>query len=125
MGPIEIIIRRSIFVKGEFPTPTGKSSFIVTGIDDAGVKISKIAQRITWEELESVRQYMNSRGNIIQIGATKGEAKPDTLEDCLRQINCGKTMKASYAASILEAARIVQTLPPTMSSKAMRIRLLI
>jgi len=121
MGPVENAVRRNLYVGQELPTPTGKASFTIDTIEDLGIRVSKLTQRITWEELENVPQYMTSCGNIMQIGATKGEAKPDTLEECLRQTSGGKTMKASYVASILESADIVKI---DRNNRPMRIRLI-
>lgn len=129
MGPVQNAIIHSLSVGRILKTPTGRASFVIKGFDGRGVKIDKINQHITWEEFEGVLPYMNNpigkpnipRG-IIEIGATKGTPKPDTLEECLRQTSGGKMMKASYAAPILEAAGVVEIL---YAARPMRIRLTI
>ena len=88
-------------------TPAKFVPFKVSKLDQVGIWVSKLATPIRWEVLNGVPQYMADREREIDIGAFKGPARPDTLEAHLQAGHRNQTMRASYAAPILEAAGIV------------------
>lgn len=88
-------------------TPTGKSEFKVLKLDEIGIWVNRLNQPIRWAALNGVPRYMADREGEIDIGARKGHARPSTLEAHLQASHGNQTMRASYAAPILEAAGIV------------------
>ena len=73
--------------------------------------------------MEQVVSDVRNQGSPVRIGATHGIPEPDTLEAYLMDALDTKTSTASYAASILEAARAFEY-AKVVGSKAMHIRLL-
>lgn len=90
------------------PTPSGKSSFSITSIDDGGIRVDKIqGVYIKWPALEGIVPYLLGRSNV-KIGARKDvNGETGTLDAYLKD-NVSPTMTASYVAAMLEQAGVVE-----------------
>ena len=117
-------IERSLEVGQVLHTPSAKRSpFLIDTMDAAGIKINKQIPRITWSALEQVVSVVRNLGGSVPIGAIHGIPKPATLEACLMDALGTKTSTASYVASILEAARVIEY-AKVAGSRGMHVRLL-
>lgn len=123
-SPVRNAIEQSLAVGQVLPTPSSKGSpFQILAMDSAGIKINKQIPRITWNALAEAVADVGNQGGSVPIGATHGIPKPATLESCLMDALGTKTSTASYAASILEAARVIEYVK-IAGSRAMHVRLL-
>ena len=116
-------IERTLAVGQVLPTPSSSASFAITAMNGEGIRINRQVPRITWKALEQVVSVVRNQGSPVRIGAIHGIPEPGTLEAYLMDALDTKTSTASYAASILEAARIAEY-AKVAGSKAMHIRLL-
>lgn len=107
-GPVEQAVRNTLHKGSTLRTPRGqdRDEFRVTELDSEGLKVSKIQPSITWDELEGVVAFLKGRGGEAKIGATKSIPQLGTLDEYFKK-TCG-TMRSSYAAAILEEARVVK-----------------
>lgn len=124
-SPVRNAIEQSLVVGQVLPTPSSKGTpFQILAMDSAGIKIGKQKiPRITWSALAEAVADVGNQGGSVPIGATHGTPKPATLEACLMDALGTKTSTASYAASILEAARVIEY-AEIAGSRAMHVRLL-
>lgn len=110
--PADQAVRRAfeqhLQVGQTLPTPSGKSSFSITAIDDNGVRVDKIkGVNLKWPALEGIVPYLAGSGNV-KIGAKKDvKGDPGTLDAYLKD-NVSPTMTASYVAAMLEQAGVVE-----------------
>lgn len=113
---VEQAIRKALSPGQGMKTPTG-SDFVVESLDHDGIKVDKLTQSIFWNVLSGVPKYMASLGGTVAIGAKRGSADPGTLEKFLQSAHGNVTMRASYAAPILDAASVVGILPKEGNKK--------
>ena len=120
---VEQAIRNALSPGQELETPAGGSVFVVESFDYSGIKVSKLAQRISWRVLNGVPKYMALYDRCeVAIGAIMGSADLGTLEKHLQDGHGNKMMRGSYVAPILEAAGVIDILPKVGKEKQ-RIRL--
>lgn len=123
-NPVRNAIERSLSVGQALPMPSARGdSFLIVAMDSAGIKIDRQIPRITWNALAQVVSNVGNQGGSAPIGAIHGIPKPATLEAYLMDALGTKTSTASYVASILKVAGVVEHAKVT-GSRAMHIRLL-
>ena len=122
-GTVRRAIERTLAVGEVLLTPSGSVSFSITAMNGKGIRIDRQVPCITWSGLEQVVSDVRNQGSPVKIGAIHGIPEPDTLEAYLMDALDTKTSTASYAPSILEAARVVEY-AKVVGSKAMHVRLL-
>ena len=107
-GPVEQAVRNTLHKGSTLRTPRGqdRDEFRVTELNSDGLRVSKIQPSITWDELEGVVDFLTRRGGEAEIGATKSIPKSGTLDEYFKKTR--GTMRSSYAAAILEKARVVK-----------------
>lgn len=115
VGQVERSIRRALQpgdvlqTPGRGEPPTRQADFFVTGLDENGIRIDKIAgQLVSWPAIEVVITYLQARNGFVRIGATNYIAVPGTLESYLRNESGTATRTANYVAPILVAAGVVE-----------------
>ena len=107
MDSLVSAIRRSI-VPGQVLWSPGRGipakkqePFTVLLINDAGVRIDKLGQPISFQHIEYAMHRIADWGGTVPIGSRQGWADHETLEWALQVARGNNTRTATYVAPIL------------------------
>lgn len=109
-GPIERAIRAHVTSDARLVTPSGRATFIVHEINDAGL-VLLLGQKqawtpLSWRCLEGLPAFLRGRGWVL-VGANRElPGEPSTLDGYLERWL--KRQTANYVAVVLEQATLVE-----------------